>query len=180
MHFLHFFSLLVGFLRVSLTSQVWLVKQLCIKGIKMRVFPKSYWQIITVHQHSGVLFCCLLAGQLWVVTFFVRCLQSCFLFKSTFLGFFSNTQLLLCLSRYLVLSPVFMHSFSARLARLRLWNPLCWVSLDLLKWHPFPGKTPSLIDVFQSFCMKKNTVHLFLDFFSTEGIKNYHGRVVQI
>lgn len=54
----------------------------------MRVFPKSYWQIITVHQHSGVLFCCLLAGQLWVVTFFVRCLQSCFLFKSTFLGFF--------------------------------------------------------------------------------------------
>lgn len=46
-------------------------------------------------------------------------------------GFFSNTQLLLCLSRFLVLSPVFMHSFSARLAQLRLWNPLCWVSLAL-------------------------------------------------
>lgn len=77
-------------------------------------------------------------------------------------GFFSNTQLLLCLSRFLVLSPVFMHSFSARLAQLRLWNPLCWVSLALT-WSSFPRKTPSLIDFFQSFCMKKNTVHLFFD-----------------
>lgn len=36
------------------------------------------------------------------------------------LGFFSNTQLLLCSSRFLVLSPVFMHSSSARLAQLGL------------------------------------------------------------
>lgn len=47
-----------------------------------------------------------------------------------------------------------MYSPFARLALLGLWNPLCWVSLDLA-WNLVLSLGRQLLWFFQSFCMKK-------------------------
>lgn len=91
MYFLHFFNILVGFLNFSLTCCTILLK--CDKKsnyVERGWKCKSFHKTITGHWRSGVLPCCLLAGQLRVVAFFWRVSTVSFSFHFHFLRFFQT------------------------------------------------------------------------------------------
>lgn len=120
----------------------------------------SFFKILLIDYHSSpTQWSSVLLFISWAAeggNIFLKVSTILFSFQIHFLRVFSNTQLLLCLSRFLVLSPVFMHSSSARLVQLGLWNPLCWVSLDLTWGVILPlGRHLLWLIFFQSFCMKK-------------------------